>query len=123
MGKSMGKHKKTFSQRYEVAHEKIRGDLDRIWSRIFELIEIVTELEKDREISLEELGFKVCANCGDLFKAKSRRGQKNCSSECKRVSESKRRWQRIKSDPEKLAEHRERNRLTARKSRVGSVPY
>jgi len=119
----MGKQKKTFSQRSKVTQEKVRRDLDRIWSRIFELIEIVTELEQGREISLEELGFRICVNCGDLFKAKSRRDQKSCSSECKRVSESKRRWQRIKSDPEKLAAHRERAKLAARKSRVGSVPY
>ena len=57
-----------------------------------------------------------CAHCGQSFDQVGRK-KKYCSPTCKGLADSKRRWQRIKSDPEKLEQHRQASRDYVRSKR------
>ena len=58
---------------------------------------------------LSEQKIEECSYCKQIFTYTGRK-RKYCSPECKKIAESKRRWDRIKNDPEKLEEHRKKNR-------------
>ena len=61
-----------------------------------------------------------CSYCRQIF-AYSGRKRKYCSPECKKTAESKRRWNRIKNDPEKLEEHRKKNREFRKESKKSQM--
>ena len=61
-----------------------------------------------------------CSYCRQIF-AYSGRKRKYCSLECKKTAESKRRWNRIKNDPEKLEEHRKKNREFRKESKKSQM--
>ena len=84
------------------------------WSEADPLVQGVCKLVFAEYLKPEQ---SQCAHCGQSFDRAGRK-KKYCGPVCKKAAEGQRRWQRIKSDPEKLERHRQVNRDYVKRNRA-----
>ena len=84
------------------------------WSEADPLVQGVCKLVFAEYLKPEQ---SQCAHCGQSFDQAGRK-KKYCGPVCKKAAEGQRRWQRIKSDPEKLERHRQVNRDYVKRNRA-----
>jgi len=59
-----------------------------------------------------------CVGCGTIFST-TRSNKKYCCRKCKKRDEARQHWEQVRSDPDRMAQHRLKSRTSMRKHRVG----
>ena len=59
-----------------------------------------------------------CVGCGTIFST-TRSNKKYCCRKCKKRDEARQHWEQVRSDPDRMAQHRLKSRASMRKHRVG----
>jgi metal-responsive CopG/Arc/MetJ family transcriptional regulator len=59
-----------------------------------------------------------CVGCATIFST-TRSDKKYCCRKCKKRDEARQHWAKVRSDPDRMAQHRIKSRNSMRKHRVG----
>ena len=59
-----------------------------------------------------------CVGCATIFST-TRSDKKYCCRKCKKRDEARQHWEQVRSDPDRMAQHRLKSRASMRKHRVG----